>query len=53
MSLVIRHVLPRAGAHAEGKSTPQSQIWKSMGRETVERAVVMFAYRPEGETTGV
>jgi hypothetical protein len=33
MSFVIRHVFPRAGAHADGKSTAQSHIWKRIGRQ--------------------
>lgn len=49
----MRHEFPRAGAHADGKSTPHSQIANKIGRPVAAMAAVMFAYRPEGETVGV
>ena len=53
MSLVMRQVFPSGGAHVVGKSTPHSQIWKSIGRPVESIACDMLAIRDEGETTGL
>ena len=53
MSLVIRHVFPMAGAHAEGKSTPHSQTAKRILRPVFSSALLIVDMRGEGEEDGV
>lgn len=52
MSFVIRHECASAGAQAEGKSRPQLQTWRTIGRFVDAIASLMFCIELYGVRLG-